>query len=425
MTATMTVVARRAGETIRRATAPRGVVPTAARPRVALYSHDGLGLGHIRRNLAIAHALAATASPDILLLTGAPGAVLSDRPEGCDIVSLPALTKDRDGGYAARHLSFGAAALTALRSGILTAALTSFRPDVLIVDKHPRGWNGELVAALTALRALGTRVVLGLRDVLDDAATTRREWQADDSASALEAWYDQVWVYGDRGVHDPLAELHVPARLREHVQYTGYLARGRGFRAEGAAIDAPFVLAMVGAGSDGGEVATAFLRTPMPAGHIGVLVTGPHMPPADRERVARLAATRPDIRVHEYLPNAAELVRGAAALIGMGGYNTVCEAMATDTPMLIVPRVRPRTEQLVRAEALADRGIADVLRPDELCATALSDWLRRAVRARAERSASVDLDGLARLPELFTALLPDPARARTDAARRRKETTDA
>ena len=214
MTATMTVVARRAGETIRRATAPRGVVPTAARPRVALYSHDGLGLGHIRRNLAIAHALAATASPDILLLTGAPGAVLSDRPEGCDIVSLPALTKDRDGGYAARHLSFGAAALTALRSGILTAALTSFRPDVLIVDKHPRGWNGELVAALTALRALGTRVVLGLRDVLDDAATTRREWQADDSASALEAWYDQVWVYGDRGVHDPLAELHVPARLR-------------------------------------------------------------------------------------------------------------------------------------------------------------------------------------------------------------------
>ena len=38
---------------------PRGHTGADPRPiRVALYSHDSVGLGHTRRNLAIAHALA-------------------------------------------------------------------------------------------------------------------------------------------------------------------------------------------------------------------------------------------------------------------------------------------------------------------------------------------------------------------------------
>ena len=122
--------------------APLAPVPGAAHagpPRVALYSHDALGLGHIRRNLALAHALAGSAeAPDILLLTSAPEVVAGDRPDRCDVVALPGVAKSADGTYTSRHLSLDRGHLGRMREGILSAALDAFRPDVLIVDKHPR-----------------------------------------------------------------------------------------------------------------------------------------------------------------------------------------------------------------------------------------------------------------------------------------------
>ena len=380
----------------------------ARRPRVALYSHDALGLGHIRRNLAIARALGTDGShPDILLLTGAPGAVTADRPDNCDLVSLPGLAKDSDGHYGARHLSVSGEHIAEMRRSILTAALTSFRPDVLIVDKHPRGFRGELEPALDALRAAGTRIVLGLRDVLDDEATARREWRRDDSTTALDRWYHQVWVYGDRRVLDIAAQLRLPHHWRHRTIHTGYLALGR-IPAEPtfvSRVQNPYVLAMVGGGSDGLQLAEAFVGSRMPAGHHGVLVTGPQMPKDQVHALVEHAATRDDLTVRTYVTDPEALLANAAAVVSMGGYNTVCEAMALGSKLLVVPRVRPRREQLVRAELLTAAGLLDHLVPDDLTCNSLSDWLQTAVDTDAERRpCDVDLDGLRRLPHLLTAL---------------------
>lgn len=374
------------------------------RLRVALYSHDAQGLGHIRRNLVIAHALSdGGAAPDLLLLTSAPDAAHAGRPPGCDIVSLPALAKDAAGGYGARHLSMGPAQLSEIRTAVLHAALSSFRPDVLIVDKHPRGFRGELQPALDALRPLGTRVVLGLRDVLDDACTAAREWREADSARAISAWYDEVWVYGDRSVHDPLAGLELPAGTP--VRYTGYLAHGRPPARLRTRVGGPFVLAMVGAGQDGADVARAFARSRMPDGHRGLVVTGPHMPEPEVRELRAIAAARDDLRVVRSAPDAAGLIARAAAVVGMGGYNTVCEALTARVPFLVVPRVAPRREQLVRAEALVRRGALDLMTPDRLTPEALGEWIAEAVR-RGERPApAIDLDGLRRLTRIFADLV--------------------
>jgi predicted glycosyltransferase len=87
--------------------------PTAPtrRLRIALYSHDALGLGHLRRNLALATAFTAgfdssERCPDVLLFAGALESTDFTRPEGCDLVTLPSLRKYDDGRYGARQLSF-------------------------------------------------------------------------------------------------------------------------------------------------------------------------------------------------------------------------------------------------------------------------------------------------------------------------------
>src|SRR5262249_55985809 len=115
-------------------------------------------------------------------------------------------------------------ALLALRSKTIAAALDAFEPDVLIVDKVPRGAGHELDASLEAIRAHGlTRCVLGLRDVLDDPETVRREWREAGTENSISTYYDAVWVYGDPILYDPVREYGFSPEVASKVRFTGYL----------------------------------------------------------------------------------------------------------------------------------------------------------------------------------------------------------
>src|SRR3712207_7307257 len=51
-----------------------------------------------------------------------------------------------------------------------------------------------------------SQIVLGLRDVLDDPISTRCEWHALDADAIVPRTYDQVWIYGDPRVFDPVTD---------------------------------------------------------------------------------------------------------------------------------------------------------------------------------------------------------------------------
>lgn len=81
-------------------------------------------------------------------------------------------------------------------------------------------------------------------------------------------------------------------------------------------------------------------------------------------------------------------------MVAMGGYNTVCEILATSTPALIVPREKPRLEQAIRARALSRASVVDTARQEAATPDLLSRWLAGAVSTRTDRS-HVELGGLA------------------------------
>src|SRR5260370_2882664 len=63
-------------------------------PRILLYSHDTFGLGHLRRNLAIAGRLShALPGVSLLLLSGSQAVQQFVLPPGADTVKLPTVTK--------------------------------------------------------------------------------------------------------------------------------------------------------------------------------------------------------------------------------------------------------------------------------------------------------------------------------------------
>ena len=376
--------------------------------RVVLYSHDSVGLGHTRRNLAIAHALSHRL-PGLVgrsvtgLLLSSLAVPTHHLPPGFDLVAVPSIGKS-GGAYHPRHLGVDMADLVRLRSQILRAAVVGFAPDLMVIDRHVHGLGGELVPTLRALRSRHprTRVVLGLRDVLDDPAAAAAEWDRLDLA-AVRRHVDEIWVYGDPRVHDVTATGEVPAELGNLVRFTGFLAAGR--RAlERTEHERPYVLTMVGGGSDGVRLCRTAAAAPVPPAHTHVVVTGPQMSPLDHADV--VAAAGPDTVVLRSVPDGLESIRGAAAIVTMAGYNTVAEALPTATPVLLVPRETPRVEQLVRARGLARAGAADLLRGDDLDPGRLGRWLARAVTRRVDR-ADLDLDGLTAVSRSAAALLTD------------------
>ena len=385
--------------------------------RVALYSHDTMGLGHMRRNVLVAQALARSRlHAVVLMIAGAREASLVTEATGVDCVALPSLRKDEGGQYHPRHLQVPLPELLRLRAKTTRAALEAFHPDVLIVDNVPRGALRELDPVLEWLRVRHrTRVVLGLRDVLDDPASLQGEWARVGNEDAIRSFYDAVWVYGDPAVYDPVREYGFAADVARKVRFTGYLdqrARLRFATQDGqdsvAALGlGPGRLALceVGGGQDGAALAEAFMVADLPADTNGVVVTGPYMPADVRLRLSHHAVRHPRRRVVPFMPEPTRLLRRADHVVAMGGYNTICEVLSFQKPALIVPRVRPRCEQLIRAENIRALGLVDVLHPNDMSPAALSDWLhRRRTQVRPARD-RIDLNGVRRVPELVEELL--------------------
>ncbi|MCW2132175.1 glycosyltransferase family protein [Arthrobacter sp. VKM Ac-2550] len=377
--------------------------------RIVLYSHDSQGLGHTRRNLAIAHALAARL-PSLsgrkvsgLLVTGEGTATSYRRPEGWDWMVIPGISK-REGNYAPRHLDVRMSRLISLRSAVIEGALTAFRPHLVIVDRHAFGVDGELVDALAAVREAnpGCKVILGLREVLDDPAVAAREWTALGDLCHVRRTFDELWVYGDPAVHNPVASGEVPAALSDKVRFTGYLAAGRPCSSRKPRARKPYLLTMVGGGSDGFDLTMAAARAKVPAGYRHLVITGPQMAADQRRQVERAARKRTDVIAS--VPDALVEINAAAAIVTMGGYNSVCEILSTETPALVVPRVWPRQEQLIRARSLSNRRLVDVCEPAQLSSKVLGDWFETVAGTAVGRT-DIELDGLTSVARLAAVLL--------------------
>jgi UDP-glucuronate 4-epimerase len=393
--------------------------PRASRSaRFLFHSNEMVGLGHLRRALAVCGRLGRL-DPGVssLILTGSQIAPFFELPPGVDTVKLPARARDANGAPRAPALGVGPDRLRGLRSEIVRAATESFAPDVVVVDKVPLGLEGELGPTLRSLADSACRVVLGLRDIDDSPDRVRRKWSPT-LREAIESYFDAVLVYGPRSAPDALQCLGWET-LEVPVHHVGYL--GLPMPPSGADdLPADYVLATSGGGHDGFELLAAFARAirlePLPCR--AVIVAGPLMPAGDLARLRELARGL-DAEVHAFRTDMERVIAGARAVVSMAGYNTVSELMRAGKPGLLVPRVRPSEEQLVRARQLASSGLQDMLHPDALTPPSMRDALDRLVeRPPPSPSVADDYRGSERAAELLAELAGIDDRATRPATRR-------
>ena len=377
--------------------------------RILMYSHDTFGLGHLRRCRAIAHALVERFKGlHILIVSGSSIAGAFEFRTRVDFLKIPSIIKLINGEYTPLSQHTDLHETLALRRSIIQSTAESFEPDLFIVDKEPLGLRGELESTLILLKTRGTMLVLGLRDVMDSPAHLEAEWSRTDVIRKMDSLYDAVWVYGPKDFYDPLLGLETPPTLRQRLTWTGFLRREVPSHPNhtGSNLPADALLVTVGGGGDGHtlirQVIAAHEFDPSLVWPI-VMVLGPFMKAEERDEMYRRAAPHPALHLIDFDNRIETMMESATGIVGMGGYNTFCEILSLDKRALIVPRVAPREEQLIRARRAADLGLIDMILPAEAEDPAkLAAALRQLpMRLRPSQTAyGRPLDGLDRIGDL-------------------------
>ncbi len=397
--------------------------------RILIYSHDSFGLGHLRRCRAIAHALVERYKGlSVLILSGSPIIGSFDFGARVDFVRIPGIIKLRNGEYTSLSLHIDIHQTLEMRASIISHTARIFDPDLFLIDKEPLGLRGEVTETLANLKASGTHLVLGLRDIMDDPDNLAPEWEAKKVVPALTDLYDEIWIYGSSDVADPLRGIDLPDDVLAKVVYTGYLRRAVPQSPPRSAIpeapDPPYILVTPGGGGDGGPmidwVLSAYETDPtLPYG--AMIVFGPFLPPELQSDFRQRAAKLTNVRTLTFDAHVEILMAGAAGVVAMGGYNTFCEILSFDKPAVIVPRVAPRREQLIRAERAQELGLARMLvddgeRAPARMAAAIRDLADQPSPSRATSPAL--LDGLSNICDMVGDILAPRVRPKAQFARR-------
>ncbi len=381
-----------------------------ARPKVILYSHDTFGLGNIRRTLLLANTLIEQyPGAAILIITGSPMIHAFRIPEGVDYIKLPCLDRIEPERYEPRFLSDCSAEVKRTRAAILEKAVLGFEPDLMIVDKRAAGVDGELLGALQALRdrQQRTKLVLGMRDVLDEPERTRDTLRLNGSFETIDRFYDEVWIYGCESIFNPIKEYDFPASVARKTRFCGYLKRTSQPSTRNGG--PPRVLVTTGGGGDGGCMIETYLKglVGLPRSTVlrSTIVFGPQMSKERRDDMLDRFGYRPDVTFLDFEPDLTKFYAEADVVVSMAGYNTVCEVLSFSRRGILVPRAHPVREQLIRARLLAARGLFDMVEPDELKPGVLIAKVLASLKPAPVALATLDLDGLPRIRERMSALL--------------------
>lgn len=380
--------------------------------RIALFTHDTFGLGHVRRSLRFLRRLSEEApQAALLLVSGSPAlGFMEDLPPRTDVVKIPTMARTGSSGNRPAHLPLPLADLTGIRERVIRETMLAFSPDVLLVDNFPLGSRGELKSTLEALRGSATKTVLGLRDILDAPEIVRRDWMRQGTYDVLDHLYDAILVYGMQELFDVAEAYALPPPTAEKLVYCGYVTDAPAPQRNENGSDG-FLLATGGGGGDALPLLTAFLDalpllpSPTPA----ILLTGPLMGAADRAALESKASRTPGVTLRTFEPNFAPLLSSAQVVVSMCGYNTTAEILAHRARAVVVPRTwrygehekgeagGREWEQLLRARCLAKMGLIDLIEPEALTPERLAE--RIALRAAAPQPDphTVSLDGVNRV----------------------------
>ncbi|MBO0797974.1 MAG: glycosyltransferase, partial [Blastocatellia bacterium] len=168
-------------------------------------------------------------------------------------------------------------------------------------------------------------------------------------------------------------------------------------------------LVTAGGGQDGYHVIENYLKgirnDRVSASIQSLVVCGPEMPREQMIELREQANAIPNLQFFSFTLEMESMMAAADVVIAMAGYNTVCEILSLDKRAILIPRVRPTEEQMIRAERMSRLGLFRTIHPDELTPERLMGCLTETLADVGERIPALDLNALPAVAESVKALL--------------------
>ena len=143
------------------------------------------------------------------------------------------------------------------------------------------------------------------------------------------------------------------------------------------------------------------------------LLAGPNSPETE---FRALASRLPEgVIIERYRQEFPQMLRRCRVSVSQAGYNSILDILAARVAAVVVPFASEReTEQSLRAEALAARGILELVRESELSPERLAGAIDRAI-AHGPGAIAIDTAGARRTATLIAGMMRSPTNAGTRA----------
>ena len=284
------------------------------------------------------------------------------------------------------------------------------RPDMVITEAYPFGrrqMRFELEPLMRAARTADWKpvTVASIRDIMTENRAQRR---VRESVEMARDFFDLILVHGDPDLIRIEETLQGADEILHKVRYGGLVTP----EPPDMGI-APSITADVVVSAGGGAVGHALTAAaPLAMQHSRtfpgnwLLIVGPERPQEDTDALAAIAPQ--GMRVERFVPDLARILASASVSVSRAGYNTTGDLMRAGTRCVLAPFAGGReTEQLRRAEMFAARGLATLLRDEEMSPQTLAAAIDRAATLPPMR-AGFDLEGASHAADILLECLENP-----------------
>jgi predicted glycosyltransferase len=305
--------------------------------RVLIFSHDGTGLGHLRRLSRIAQRLQDSCT--VLFVTGHRDASWLV-PKACEYVHLP--SRDRLSRQVSaqwdRQPFWSEAGGLEFRAALLQTTVAVFQPHAILVDHLPLGQREELLSLFESNEA---KLYYVVRGVLDTAQRVRQSVLTDTARRVLGSRFDRILVAADQTVIDVASEYNLEPELAQKITYCGYVmdrvsdSEANGIRVRrGIPAGKKWVVCSAGGGREGEELVEQCLAiaTELPDVFFDIVVG-----PKSRSRLESGVLSEKRVLLTPMDTSLPLMHAACDVLVCCAGYNTLLEAYVGNARIICRP----------------------------------------------------------------------------------------
>jgi predicted glycosyltransferase len=387
-----------------------------ARPAsVLIHVHHLMGIGHLRRAMALAEAFASR-SLGVTLATGGmpvPGTRDQALASGIELVQLPP-ARSVDLTYKTLVDAYDTPiddAWFALRLAVLDELVDRIRPDVVITETYPFGrrrFAAEIVELIRTTRGFnpGALVFSSVRDILEGFSGQRE--RSETVLKVINEHYDGILVHADERVIALRDTFPLADKLAVAQHYTGFVDPGaHALRTAESSPRVNEVVVSAGGGVVGEELLVTALKARIHSKRLSRapwrILAGHNLSDSVFEKICSEAP--PGVTVERNRADFRALLMRASVSVSQVGYNTVVDVLASGVNAVLVPfRSDTQLEQRTRAELLAGRNAAVCVAPEALGPLVLARAVDEAAGQELQ-SVNWSLDGARRSADIVVAEL--------------------